>query len=290
MGVLSLLSLPLVTRIMPPPRLAHSARRTDRRSSAPVPALRLLLLSFALLVPPSSGAASTHTSSSASPPPLLLSPKQHAHHRRTLLAASTASSTSTRTMLRAEPRDDFTGFHERTLDQVDRAEGIDNAAPFGQLDQGSPTTPGDGLGVGQTHADKLGAKFYNKPTLTRKGHLPKKITYECNHHDSCGTRTNRGPQSTDSLNDGVNCVCRGLKEHGYEMYCFPGKCYDPDTGSEHREDFELDEGGLCEFTEERQVDVEQCRRKFFEAKDESLQFFTDPPALPHMGHDPILQR
>ena len=58
-----------------------------------------------LLLPPSSPAASTSASSAAS--------------------AHASTSASTHSMLRAatHPREDWTGFNERTLDQVDREEG-----------------------------------------------------------------------------------------------------------------------------------------------------------------------
>lgn len=179
---------------------------------------------------------------------------------------------------------------EETLDQVDHEDGIDvgtagdgAAAPVKAPDGIVPPLDGSGRIDGDktivySKAEMEGLHFMTKPTLTPRSKPRYNRLYYCHHHDSCGSRLYPGPASVDSLNDGVNCYCRGNKNRRTKYFCFVGRCYDP-AKSVHREPYELDNDGLCEFDEQVPAPIENCMRKPREAADPYLRYFTDPPLL-----------
>jgi hypothetical protein len=118
--------------------------------------------------------------------------------------------------------------------------------------------------------------------------------FYCDHFDSCGVRTLRGPSSVDSLQNGKQCVCAGVADNGHLGKCFQGTCYDRKNGSKRRDDADLDSHGLCEYTASDVVSNDHCDLKKDASRNPNTYSYIDNGLSAHIkkpknGDDPLLK-
>lgn len=154
----------------------------------------------------------------------------------------------------------------------------------------------DGLLRGNTAADRhiSSSKLANtvqseNPTKTTENGIEqtKEIDIDapkfyCHHVNSCGVRTLRGPSSVDSVQNGVECACKGVAENGHVGMCFHGKCYNRKSGQKRRDDNDLDAHGLCEYSASDIAPTSLCDLKEQEKSDPNTYYFSDNGLSAHL--------